>query len=610
MLSGIKKIRIQFSFVRFNSVASNEKIAEIPSVIKAKDLARILDTKIDKVASFARLRNYLFYKNSDLILDFKTSCDLAIELGYTPKYVELDITRRDYWDEANNDSKFPRRPLIVSVVGHVNHGKTTLLDRLRKTNVVESEPGKITQSLSAFSVPLKMTTLTKDNSKFQPKNNKNNTNESNKNNIPTTITMLDTPGHAAFFLMRENGASVSDFLLIVIDAIEGIQPQTEEVFTIAQNSNMPMIICINKIDIAGEEKIENVYKQLHKRELINPEITHQNNAYMKNILVNDKDFPAKSVIEISALKGLNVDLLVNVLFQKAEQIDEYLHPDSTDTKAECTVIESGNQTGIGRTLFSVVHWGFLESGQWFVTDRFIGKIKSLYNDRGEKIKKCLPGHPVQIVGIDTEQHPPSGSGLFVLPQEEAEILQQHRENLVAFKVKEMRGTIYKPVHRDNENQENDDEGYDYEYEYENEEGEKPFEGIVESENATKNGLAVVLKADNIGRLETLLGLCDTIASEGNLDVRIIHSGVGDVTPRDLFHAQVEIEEMKEKSVPIYCFGKINLDASAKRWLEKHKHVEQINEGISIHQFGVIYDLIDEMKKAVERRKKLMAGNKE
>jgi len=478
--------------------------------------------------------------------------------------------------------------------GHVNHGKTTLLDNLRNTDVVSSEPGFITQSLSAFTVDYP------EPESFE--------------GIPPLVTMLDTPGHAAFFLMRENGASVSDFLVLLIAADEGMGPQTLEVVRISQDSNIPIIVCINKIDIASPKNISRVYKQLHKHGLLDPKITHDNNPYMMGRshveYEGEKDYTVKAVIELSALNGTNIDILLRALKEKTELIAEFLHPNNTDEKAECTVIESSSHQGLGKILNVIVHWGYLSPGQWFVTDRYIGRIKTIYSSKGVRLDKALPGYPVVVTGIKTEDEgfPPTGSGLFALPKNMAEVLQEHRLKVLRYKSKEIQGLLFKPERTYPTEEIDEDENFDDDDDTIAEEAVEPEPAQSPNQpwkkaihTASETALPVVLRADNVGRLETLLGLCETLCKEGQIDITVISHGVGDVVITDLLHAQIELENRPLATVPIYCFGDITIQPSAKQWLAKNQH---FNDRICIEQHKVIYDIIARMKvHIVENRMK-------
>jgi len=477
-------------------------------------------------------------------------------------------------------------------MGHVDHGKTTLMDHLRKANVADNEPGKITQSLTAFTVNLR-----KPQTSIQP-----------DERWKYSMTMLDTPGHADFFLMRENGASVSDFLVLIIAANEGMGPQTAEVLSISADSNLPVIVCINKIDIATEKEIQKVYSDLHKLEALDPKITHESNPYLQNSSqyekIEDQSFPVKAVIELSALLGTNVPVLIRALFEKADLIDDFLHPDPKDPRTEGTVIESNTQEGIGKTLRVIVHWGYLEAGQWFVTDRYIGRIKCLYDDNAQIIEKVYLGDPVSVAGMKGDGLPPTGAGFFVLPLEEAEIVNEHRENLIQFKFKEMHGLLFRRSRDSDPDPEADHEIHEFE------ENPDLEDNVLEEINAPnmkwkrivttndEKALPMIVKADNIGRLETLLGICEKLAEEGKININIVSNGVGNVTISDLQHAQIEVEENGREVVPVYCFGDIGLDPGAKVWVGQQKN-KKVSEALYVSQHKVIYELIDDMKRCLK-----------
>eukprot|EP01127_Copromyxa_protea_P000369 TRINITY_DN10301_c0_g1_i1.p1 TRINITY_DN10301_c0_g1~~TRINITY_DN10301_c0_g1_i1.p1 ORF type:complete len:635 (-),score=146.74 TRINITY_DN10301_c0_g1_i1:84-1769(-) len=544
-------------------------------------------------------------------MDYEYASKLAMEYGFNPSYKEIDIHRKDYWDPENsNPSLFPRRPMVVSVMGHVNHGKTTLLDALRGTQVAASEPGFITQDITAFNVDWK-----DDTGQHR-------------------LTMLDTPGHSAFFLMRDHGAAVSDFLLLIIAANEGISGQTFEVIIRAKEANIPMIVAINKIDVSTPEQIEKVYSQLHEHEVLDPRITRETNPYLhdgsQNEYEGEREYPAKGVIEISALNKQNLDVLLRALREKAELISDFLHPSDREKKLEATVIESLMWKD-RKMLKVIVHCGTLVPGMWFLVQTHLGTVKALYDDLGNRVEKALPGNPVTIFGLKSEsQLPDPGSTLFVLPREEAMELKEHRELYAEYKIREIRGDLFEQTEEELlssglEAEEEEVLGIEEGTAYEGiprgpedpyivtppvpaptHKKKKPqMKKIFQTRD---DSMKVVLKADTIGRLETLLELCNTLCNEGEIDVTIIARGVGKLTPPDIEHAVVEIEELKEPVVPIYCFGDC---APTGRTLTLLQERTKRFPGVLVYEtYDNIYDLINRMKEHIQAKKEALKAKAE
>jgi len=236
------------------------------------------------------------------------------------------------------------------------------------------------------------------------------------------------------------------------------------------------------------------------------------------------------------------------------------------------------------------HWGFLEeANSWFVTDKFLGKIRTLY-DNEQVIQKAWPGDPVSITGFKDDELPPSGSGFFVLPKEEAERVHEFRKLLMEYKIKEMQGALFLP---------NTDEDLEKEQDTNDEsisEGiQVKWSRILKIED--QEALSIIVKSDNVGRLETILGLLETLAEEENLNFNVIVYGVGDVTCTDLEHARIEVEENKANLMPIYLFGEsIKVEANAAKWLAKHgSNLSQIR----VKHYQIIYDIIKDIRLAIQ-----------
>ncbi|MFP5470516.1 MAG: translation initiation factor IF-2 [Bacteroidia bacterium] len=286
-------------------------------------------------------------------LDAETLVMVAEEFGYKVEFVDAEVSQAIEVDEEVDDeeSLIPRPP-IVTVMGHVDHGKTSLLDNIRKTNVIEGEAGGITQHIGAYSV----------------------TGESGKK-----ITFLDTPGHEAFTAMRARGAQVTDIAIIIIAADDQIMPQTEEAINHAQAAGVPMVFAINKIDKAGANS-DKIREQL---------------AAM-NILVEEWGGKFQCQ-EISAKKGIGVEELLEKVLLEAELLELKANPNK---RAVGVVIESSLDKGRGYVTTLLVEAGTLRVGDVIVAGTQAGRIRAMHNERGEALKEAAPSTPVSVLGFN------------------------------------------------------------------------------------------------------------------------------------------------------------------------------------------------------------------
>lgn len=495
----------------------------------------------------------------------------------------------------------PIRPSIVSVMGHVDHGKTTLLDALSNWNVAQHEPGKITQSISAFSINL------------------SETNTYSLTNNRTRVTFLDTPGHESFVNMRESSALVADFSILVISALDGLQKQTLESLNIIKASHIPAIIAINKIDVASEEQIKNVYKQLVENNLLSPSITHENNAAMNlnfDKLINEVDerYPIVAVVEISALKGHNMNILRDTIEQLHISMSDFLHC-SLDVPAEATVIESISSQEMGKQLLLITHLGTLNKGDHFVVDQYIGTIRSLQiadmrhlslDKTAKKRTSTLhqtpifsptvdsvgPGMPVLVSGLQAPKFPVPGASLFQLSREEAHRVAEYRSLLMEYKIKEIMGLLYKspPEEVAEEEMEEGDQGPD---EFVGGEVEDVEEDI---EEEVKRNISVIIKADNQGRLDAILKAATDTAKSMDFELKIVSQGVGSLNPNDLFMAKLELEENKVARIPVFCF-QVGVDSKGKDWMRSNV----LSKKLFVLQHNVFTEMLEDVKEEIKMK---------
>ncbi|HCC69594.1 MAG TPA: translation initiation factor IF-2 [Bacteroidales bacterium] len=326
-----------------------KKILKVTEFVSVNELATMMDIPVtDIIGTYMNLGLFVSINQR---LDAETMSLVAEEFGYEVNFISaelLDAVREEEDKPEDQES----RPPIVTVMGHVDHGKTKLLDHIRNTNVIAGEAGGITQHIGAYSVSL-------DGRK--------------------QITFLDTPGHEAFTAMRARGAQITDIAIIVVAADDGVMPQTVEAINHAAAAGVPIIFAINKIDkpTANPEKI--------KEELAN-----------MNYLVEDWGGKYQSQ-EISAKEGINIDELLEKVLLEAEMLELKANPNK---KATGTIIESSLDKGRGYIATVLVKSGTLKIGDIVLAGSYYGHIKAMYNERGNKIDEASPASPVLILGLD------------------------------------------------------------------------------------------------------------------------------------------------------------------------------------------------------------------
>jgi len=324
-------------------------ILKVTEFVSVNELATMMDTSVTSVISTCMSLGLFVSINQRL--DAETMAVVADEFGFKVEFVSAEIQVAIEEEPDTEEQLLPRAP-IVTVMGHVDHGKTSLLDHIRSTNVIAGEAGGITQHIGAYHVKLK--------------NGKE-------------ITFLDTPGHEAFTAMRARGAQVTDIAIIIVAADDNIMPQTVEAINHAQAANVPIIFAINKIDKAGA----------------NPEKIKEKLAGM-NFLVEDWGGKYQSQ-DVSAKSGLNVDLLLEKVLLEAEMLELKGNPNK---RATGTVIESTLDKGRGYVATVLVLNGSLKVGDVLLAGQYYGHVKAMFNERNQKVTVALPGEPVIILGLD------------------------------------------------------------------------------------------------------------------------------------------------------------------------------------------------------------------
>ena len=321
----------------------------IPETITVKDLA----TELKKTSAevIKKLLGYGIMATLNNELDFDTAFLIAGEFGITAVKKET-ITEEDilFDDSEDKEEELQTRPPVIVVMGHVDHGKTSLLDAVRKTNVIEGEAGGITQAIGAYKVKVN----------------------------DREITFLDTPGHEAFTAMRARGAQITDIAILVVAANDGVMPQTVEAINHAKSAGIPIIVAVNKIDLP-DANVDKVKQELMAYELV-PEEWGGDTIY----------------VPISAKKGENIDQLLEMVLLQADVLELKANPNK---QAKGTVIEARLDKAKGAIATMLVQRGTLDVGDTIVVGSSIGRIRAMVNDKGKKVKSAGPSTPVEIMGL-------------------------------------------------------------------------------------------------------------------------------------------------------------------------------------------------------------------
>ena len=361
--------------------AAEQKTLKVTEFVTVNDLATLMNnTPVVKVIGACMSLGLMVSINQRL--DAETLVLVAEEFGYNVEFVTADITEQiNSSEQVDKPEDLQPRPPIITVMGHVDHGKTSLLDYIRKSNVIAGEAGGITQHIGAYNVKL-------------PDGRR--------------ITFLDTPGHEAFTAMRARGAQLTDLAIIIIAADDAVMPQTIEAINHAQAANVPMVFAINKIDKPGA----------------NPDTIRRQLSEM-NILVEDWGGKYQCQ-EISAKKGLNVEKLLDKVLLETDILELKANPNKPAIGA---VIESSLDKGRGYLATVLVQEGTLRTGDVMLCGSYYGRVKSMFNERGQKVSEAGPSTPVSVLGLNGA--PAAGEKFNVLADEkEAKSIANKREQLL------------------------------------------------------------------------------------------------------------------------------------------------------------------------------------
>jgi len=477
------------------------KVLKLTEFVTANDLAVMMNVPVNKIIGTCMSLGLFVSINQRL--DAETINLVAEEFGFTTEYVSAKVVEEINADEVVNDEDMEPRCPIITVMGHVDHGKTSLLDHIRNANVIAGEAGGITQHIGAYNVKLK--------------NGQH-------------ITFLDTPGHAAFTAMRARGAKVTDIAIIIIAADDAVMPQTIEAINHAQAAGVPMVFAINKVDKPGA----------------NPDKIREQLSNM-NILVEDWGGKYQCQ-EISAKKGTGVYELLEKVLLEAELLDLKANP---KRRAKGSVIESSLDKGRGYVATLLVQDGTLHMGDIVLAGTFHGRIKAMFNERGQKITEVRPGEPCSILGLNGA--PQAGDEFNVLPTEqEARDIANKREQL------QREQSIRTKKHVGLE-----------------EIGRRLAIGDFKELN-------IIVKADVDGSVEAIKDSLIKLSTE-NIQVNVIHGAVGAISDSDVMLAAA--------SDAIIVGFNVRPTGTARRMAE--------TEEVDIRIYSIIYDAINEVKAAME-----------
>jgi len=474
----------------------------IPEAITIQELAnRMAERGVDVIRLLMKQGQMATINDT---IDADTAQLIAEEMGHTVRRVAESDVEEGLFDVADAPETQKPRPPVVTVMGHVDHGKTSLLDSIRSANVTAGEAGGITQHIGAYQVTSPSGAL---------------------------ITFIDTPGHAAFTAMRARGAKVTDIVVLVVAADDGVMPQTIEAINHAKAAKVPMIVAINKMDKpdANPNRV--------RTDLLQHEVQVEE---MGGEVVD---------VEVSATQKLNIDKLLEMIGLQSELLDLTANPDRA---AEGTVIEAKLDRGRGPVATVLVQRGTLKTGDIVVAGAEWGRVRALVSDTGEPVQSAGPSTPVEILGFSGT--PNAGDRLAVVENEArarevTEYRARARREKQAARAVGMRGSLEQMM--------------------------------AQAKTAGRKEFPLVIKADVQGSLEAIIGALDKLGTD-EVGARVLHSGVGGISESDVTLAEAS-------GVPIIAFN-VRANKEARESAERN--------GIEIRYYNIIYDLVDDVKKAM------------
>ena len=474
----------------------------IPEVISIQDLANRMTERAVDVIRLLMKQGQMATIND--MIDADTAQLIAEEMGHSVRRVSEADVEEGLFDTADDAAQLAPRAPVVTVMGHVDHGKTSLLDAIRSSDVAAGEAGGITQHIGAYQVTAPS---------------------------GARITFIDTPGHAAFTAMRARGARVTDFVVLVVAADDGVMPQTVEAIHHAKAAKVPIIVAINKID-RPDAKPERVRTDLLQHEV-------QVEAMGGDVVD----------VEVSATKKTNIDKLLEMIGLQAEILDLKANP---NRPAEGTVIEAKLDRGRGPVATVLVQRGTLHPGDIVVAGAEWGRVRALVSDTGEPVESAGPSTPVEVLGFSGT--PDAGDRLAVVDSEARarEVTdyraRQKREKMAA-RATGMRGSLEQMM--------------------------------AQARTSGRKEFPLVIKADVQGSVEAIVGALENLATD-EVAARVLHAGVGGISESDVTLAEAS-------GVPIIAFN-VRANKEAREAAER--------AGIEIRYYNIIYDLVDDVKKAM------------
>jgi len=476
-----------------------KRIIRISETISVGELAKRMGIKAtDLIKSLMKMGMMVTINHP---LDFDTAAILSAEYGYEIENVAVDL---DVIHETAPDApeSLEKRPPVVTIMGHVDHGKTSLLDAIREANVIAGEAGGITQHIGAYDVELN----------------------------GRKITFLDTPGHEAFTAMRARGAKVTDIVILVVAADDGVMPQTREAINHSKAAGVPIIVAVNKID-KPDAKPERV-----KQELV--EFGLQSSDWGGDT----------TVVEVSAKKRLNLEELLEMVLLQADIMELKANPNK---QAKGTIVEAKLDKGRGPVATVLVQEGTLKTGDYCVVGVHSGRVRAMQNDRGERLQDAGPSMPVEVIGLSGV---PDAGDVFVAMKDEKQAKEiatlrqiKQREVELAKHSKITLEDLYKQI-----------------------------------QSGEVKDLNVIVKGDVQGSVEAVSESLRKLSTDA-VRLNVIHSGVGAITETDV--------NLAAASNTIIIGFSVRPEVKAQSLAEK--------EGVDIRLYSIIYDAVEDVKKAME-----------
>jgi len=482
---------------------SSEKIVRdvvIPEAITIQELASRMAERAVDVIKFL-MRQGQMHKINDII-DADTAQLIAEEMGHRVRRVaEADVEEGLMGDDDPIENTKPRAP-VVTIMGHVDHGKTSLLDAIRNADVAANEAGGITQHIGAYQVE-----------------------------TPSgAVTFIDTPGHAAFTAMRARGAKVTDIVVLVVAADDGVMPQTVEAINHARAAGVPIIVAVNKIDKPDADP------------------SRVRTDLLRHDIVVESMGGDTLEVEVSALKGTNLDKLLETIILQAEVLELRANP---DRPADGAVVEAQLDKGRGPVATVLIQRGTLRVGDIFVAGTAWGRVRALINDRGQNIEAAGPSVPVEVLGLNST--PEAGDQFVVVDSESrAREITEYRER----KRRELKGVA--PTNRASLEQ-----------------------MMSQLREGARKEVPIIVKGDVQGSAEAIVQALDKLGTD-EVTARVLLYGVGGITESDVTLAQAS-------NAVILGFN-VRANAQARQAAEQ--------AGIEIRYYNVIYDLVDDVKQTM------------